>query len=65
MGHTIFIEDAAETKNLIERNLVVNTRASHSLLDTDTTPGCFWITHPDKLRYHKYYDHYARGEFIF
>ena len=49
MGHTLFVEDAAETKNLIENNLVVNTRASHSLLDTDTTPGCFWITHPDNI----------------
>ena len=49
MGHTIFIEDAAETKNLIEHNLVVNTRASHSLLDTDTTPACFWLTHPDNI----------------
>jgi hypothetical protein len=49
MGHTLFVEDAAETKNLIEHNLVVNTRASHSLLDTDTTPGCFWITHPDNI----------------
>jgi hypothetical protein len=49
MGHTIFIEDAAETKNRLINNLVVNTRASHSLLDTDTTPGGFWITHPDNI----------------
>ena len=35
MGHAIFIEDAAETKNLIDGNLVVDTRASDSLLNTD------------------------------
>ena len=35
MGHAIFIEDAAETKNLIIHNLVVDTRRSHSLLNTD------------------------------
>jgi cell migration-inducing and hyaluronan-binding protein len=49
MGHTIFVEDAAETKNLIENNLIINTRPSHSLLDTDTTPACIWITHPDNI----------------
>ena len=35
MGHTIFIEDAAETKNLVENNLVVDVRRSWSLLNTD------------------------------
>ena len=35
MGHTVFIEDAIETKNLIENNLVIDTRASDSLLNTD------------------------------
>lgn len=49
MGHAIFIEDAAETKNLIEGNLVVDTRASDSLLNTDATPASFWITHPDNI----------------
>ncbi len=49
MGHTIFIEDAAETKNLIEDNLVVDVRRSWSLLNTDTTPACFWITNPDNI----------------
>jgi len=49
MGHTIFIEDAVETKNLIDRNLVVDTRASDSLLNTDATPACFWITNPDNI----------------
>jgi hypothetical protein len=35
MGHGIFIEDGVETGNLIKNNLVVDTRASHSLLVTD------------------------------
>ena len=49
MGHTIFIEDAAETKNLIEDNLVLDVRRSFSLLNTDSTPACFWITNPDNI----------------
>jgi len=49
MGHTIFIEDAVETKNLILNNLVIDTRASNSLLNTDQTPACFWITNPDNI----------------
>lgn len=47
MGHTFFIEDAIETKNLIQHNLVMMTKASNSLLNTDATPASFWITHPD------------------
>jgi hypothetical protein len=35
MGHTVFIEDAIETKNLIVDNLVMDTRESNSLLNTD------------------------------
>ena len=49
MGHTIFIEDAVETKNLIEKNLVMLTQPSWSLLNTDQTPASFWITHPDNM----------------
>lgn len=49
MGHTIFVEDAAETNNLIENNLVIMTKASFSLLNTDQTPACFWITHPNNI----------------
>ena len=49
MGHAIFIEDAAETKNLIEGNCVMNTLASDSLLNTDQSPASFWITHPDNI----------------
>jgi hypothetical protein len=49
LGHAIFIEDAAETKNLIENNLIVDTRRSMSLLNTDQTPAGIWITHPDNI----------------
>ena len=47
MGHTFFIEDAVETKNLVKNNLAVKTKISWSLLNTDQTPASFWITHPD------------------
>ena len=49
MGHTIFVEDGAETNNYIAYNVVAGTRRSFSLLNTDTTPGCFWVTHPDNI----------------
>ena len=49
MGHTIFIEDGVETYNLIEDNLVINTIASMSLLNTDQTPASFWITNPNNI----------------
>lgn len=47
MGHAFFIEDAIETKNVIENNLAISTKASWSLLNTDQTPASFWITNPD------------------
>lgn len=49
MGHTFFIEDAAETKNYLENNLAINTQRSWSLLNTDQSPASFWITHPDNI----------------
>ena len=49
MGHTIFIEDAAETKNLIEGNLIVDVRRSWSLLNTDQSPASIWITNPNNI----------------
>lgn len=48
-GHTFFVEDAVETHNLLEHNLALLTRRSYSLLNTDTTPGSFWITHPNNI----------------
>jgi len=47
MGHSIFIEDAAETNCLIQKNLIIQTKRSWSLLNTDQTPASFWITHPN------------------
>ena len=35
MGHTFFIEDAAETNNKLIHNLAMRTRRSMSLLNTD------------------------------
>jgi hypothetical protein len=47
MGHTFFIEDGGETKNILLNNLAIKTKRSWSLLNTDQTPASFWITHPD------------------
>lgn len=49
MGHSIFVEDAIETKNVVDGNLVIGTHRSWSLLNTDQTPASFWITHPDNI----------------
>ena len=48
-GHTVFAEDGIETKNRIEHNLVIKTEPSFSLLNTDSTPACFWLTNPDNI----------------
>jgi len=48
-GHTVFIEDAVETNNYIKDNLIIKTKRSWSLLNTDQTPACFWITHPNNI----------------
>lgn len=48
-GHTIFVEDGVETKNRVEYNLVINTEPSFSLLNTDSTPACYWLTNPDNI----------------
>jgi hypothetical protein len=49
MGHSVFIEDAIETKNVIDGNLVIGTHRSFSLLNSDQTPASFWITNPDNV----------------
>lgn len=48
-GHTVFIEDAIETHNYIYKNLIMKTMRSMSLLNTDCTPGNFWLTHPNNI----------------
>jgi hypothetical protein len=35
--------------NLLENNLALWTQRSFSLLNTDTTPASFWITHPNNI----------------
>lgn len=35
MGHNVFIEDAAETKNIMKHNLMMKVMRSWSLLNTD------------------------------
>jgi cell surface hyaluronidase len=49
MGHTFFVEDAIETKNFLDGNLAILTKRSWSILNTDQTPACFWITNPDNI----------------
>lgn len=56
-GHTVFIEDAIETRNYIYQNLIMKTKRSWSLLNTDQTPACFWITHP----YNNFVENHAAG----
>ena len=43
-GHTYFIEDGIETKNVITGNLGANTRESFAMLTVDQTPATYWIT---------------------
>jgi hypothetical protein len=47
LGHNIFIEDAVERFNQIHNNLIMMTKRSFSLLNTDATPGSMWITNPN------------------
>jgi hypothetical protein len=49
MGHTYFLEDGVETKNIIRSNLGVLTLESLSLLATDATPATFWIVNADNI----------------
>ena len=44
MGHTYFLEDGIETKNVITGNLGANTRESFGMLTVDQTPATYWIT---------------------
>lgn len=47
MGHTYFFEDGVETGNSLIGNLGILTRVSNAMLNTDTTPATYWITHPN------------------
>ena len=48
LGHGYFLEDGAETGNLIADNLGLGTRATaEGVLPTDNRAATFWITNPD------------------
>lgn len=50
VGHAYFLEDGAETGNVLERNLGLVTRRpanGEALLPSDVDPATFWITNPD------------------
>ena len=50
VGHGFFMEDGAETDNVIAGNLGLGTRgAENGLLPTDQRPATFWITNPDNI----------------
>ena len=50
IGHAFFLEDGAETGNVLEHNLGLATRrpvTGEQLLPSDVAPATFWITNPD------------------
>jgi len=55
LGHCYFLEDGAESKNLLEGNLGILTRkpdaakGERGVVPTDRTPATFWISHPDNI----------------
>ena len=49
MGNTFYIEDAVEANNIIRNNVGKLTKASFSLLNTDSTPANFWINNPSNF----------------
>ncbi len=50
LGHGFFLEDGAETDNVITNNLGLGTRGvKKGLLPTDRRPATFWITNPDNV----------------
>lgn len=46
VGHGFFLEDGAESGNVIEGNLGMRGRKG-TLLPSDDTPATYWITNPD------------------
>jgi cell migration-inducing and hyaluronan-binding protein len=50
VGHGYFLEDGAERRNVLVGNLGFGThrpREGKAILDSDRSPGTFWITNPD------------------
>ena len=46
-GHTYFVEDGLETKNVITGNLGANTRELFVGLTSDATPATYWLVNGD------------------
>ena len=46
-GHTYFVEDGLETKNVITGNLGANTRELFVGLTSDATPSTYWLVNGD------------------
>ena len=47
LGHTYFVEDGLETKNIITGNLAALTRELFVGLSTDATPSSYWLVNGD------------------
>ena len=47
LGHTYFVEDGLETKNIITGNLAANTRELFVGLTSDATPSAYWLVNGD------------------
>ena len=48
-GHTYFVEDGLESKNVITGNLAAVTRESFVGLSTDATPASYWLVNGDNV----------------
>jgi hypothetical protein len=46
-GHTYFVEDGLESKNIITGNLAAVTRELFVGLGTDATPASYWLVNGD------------------
>lgn len=49
LGHSIYTQDASEIHNCVAENLVLDTRKSWSMLNTDQYPGSIWLRHPNNI----------------
>lgn len=52
VGHCFFLEDGAETKNVLDGNLGMRTRAAptgEAILESDAQPATFWISNPGNV----------------
>ena len=47
LGHTYFMEDGLESKNVITGNLGANTREMFTGLTSDATPSIYWLVNGD------------------